>query len=280
MRGMRQWYYATPAGQQAQTDETNLPGLVKSGQITPDTLVWRDGLTQWTPAATALPALFAVSPPVVLPSSSGSTVITPPSSVIAPSAAPARPAPASVAPSVAPAATSVHAAPQASVGGSSPASSQDAVVRRVMAPLYQRKGWLKFMAVVVIVSSIPSAFMLIGIPLVIAGVMLLKAAGRLEQAHVTGDIAAAEETSRNLANYFFIQALVLLISLALAIVASIVMSFVVIGGASLGLMNSQQGSEPLRWEEYDGATLPADTEEVAPETEPADELAPAAPGSR
>lgn len=119
--------------------------------------------------------------------------------------------------------------------------------------------------------------MLIGIPLLIAGVMLFKAASRVEQAHVTGDITAAEETSRNISSFFFIQAVFTLVMFAVALIASVVMAFIVVGGASVGLMQQKKAAESHHWK-YEQPTLPANTEEGAPES--ADELAPVAPGSR
>ena len=48
---MAQWYY-TNAGQQAgPVDESQLKGLVSSGQVGPQDLVWKDGMANWLPAA-------------------------------------------------------------------------------------------------------------------------------------------------------------------------------------------------------------------------------------
>ncbi len=61
---MKTWHYATPDNQQRQTTEDALPGLVQNGTINPNTRVWTAGMENWTPAAQALPNLFAqASPP-------------------------------------------------------------------------------------------------------------------------------------------------------------------------------------------------------------------------
>lgn len=55
---MKQWHYADANKQQHQTTEEELPALVSHGVITPTTMVWSAGLTNWQPADQALPDLF------------------------------------------------------------------------------------------------------------------------------------------------------------------------------------------------------------------------------
>ena len=46
---MNQWYYAINQERKGPVDEATMADLAKSGVITPDTLVWRQGLTEWQP---------------------------------------------------------------------------------------------------------------------------------------------------------------------------------------------------------------------------------------
>lgn len=55
---MTTWHYATATNEQRQTTEAELPGLIHSGVITPQTKVWSSGMANWTPAAEVLPHLF------------------------------------------------------------------------------------------------------------------------------------------------------------------------------------------------------------------------------
>lgn len=65
------WYYAIGGDRRGPVDEQSFDELVRLGNITPDTLVWRDGMADWQPLKTALPA--APSPaPVTAPSANPS----------------------------------------------------------------------------------------------------------------------------------------------------------------------------------------------------------------
>lgn len=55
---MKTWHYATSSSEQLQTTEAELPGLIESGAITPQTRVWSSGMANWTPASEVLPHLF------------------------------------------------------------------------------------------------------------------------------------------------------------------------------------------------------------------------------
>jgi hypothetical protein len=57
------WHILDPQGNSMEVTEAQLSGIARAGQITPETLVWRDGMAEWIPAASALPHLFASAPP-------------------------------------------------------------------------------------------------------------------------------------------------------------------------------------------------------------------------
>ena len=67
------WYYAVGQQQQGPLDDTQLDALIAAGTISPDTLVWREGMGNWQPLRVARPG-SAVAPPGAVPplaSSSG-----------------------------------------------------------------------------------------------------------------------------------------------------------------------------------------------------------------
>lgn len=47
------WYFAKGGQQQGPVPAATLRGLIQSGQVGPDDLVWRDGLADWVPARSA-----------------------------------------------------------------------------------------------------------------------------------------------------------------------------------------------------------------------------------
>jgi hypothetical protein len=57
------WHILDPQGNSMEVTEAQLSGIARAGQITPETLVWRDGMPEWIAAASALPHLFASAPP-------------------------------------------------------------------------------------------------------------------------------------------------------------------------------------------------------------------------
>ena len=68
------WYYAVGQQQQGPIDEAQLDALLASGQITQETLVWRDGLPSWQPLRTARPSpATAAAPAGAIPPSAGAT---------------------------------------------------------------------------------------------------------------------------------------------------------------------------------------------------------------
>lgn len=46
---MAQWHYGSSAGQHGPVEENELRALIASGNVGPETLVWRDGMSDWLP---------------------------------------------------------------------------------------------------------------------------------------------------------------------------------------------------------------------------------------
>ena len=59
---MKTWHYANSQEDQNQASEAELPSLVASGTITPQTKIWSKGMDNWAFAGQALPQLFAGAP--------------------------------------------------------------------------------------------------------------------------------------------------------------------------------------------------------------------------
>ena len=59
IEAMKTWHYLTPSRSTATVLEEGLDELVQSGGLTPQTMVWTDGMAGWQPAAQVLPAIFA-----------------------------------------------------------------------------------------------------------------------------------------------------------------------------------------------------------------------------
>jgi hypothetical protein len=63
------WYYALGGQQQGPVDDAQLDSLIAAGTVTPETLVWREGLPNWQPLRLARPGTAPVAagglPPVI-----------------------------------------------------------------------------------------------------------------------------------------------------------------------------------------------------------------------
>jgi uncharacterized membrane protein len=72
---MSDWYYAADNEQKGPLNESELKASLASGKLAADTLVWKDGMDNWTPASQVPAFTFrqpptpaAVQPPVSVPS--------------------------------------------------------------------------------------------------------------------------------------------------------------------------------------------------------------------
>lgn len=62
------WYYSVGQEQKGPVTDEQLQGLAKDGVVTGDTLVWREGLTEWQPYRTALGGATAANATSAAPS--------------------------------------------------------------------------------------------------------------------------------------------------------------------------------------------------------------------
>jgi len=208
----QQWLFVSATGQQFTANEPDVPALVQSGQISAQTLMWREGMPQWMPAASVFPILFSASSAVTQPMVGGPA-----------SGAAARAAAATAAP--APATSGRPASPTAT------SALGEAAIRRLAGPLIERKGWIKLLGVLCIIGGIFSLpALLIGLLPIFAGVSLMKMAGHLERVQAGGDFAQLEEVQRNAAKFFFFQGI--FVSIYLAFIVLVIGLGLIGGGAA------------------------------------------------
>lgn len=82
------WYYAQNGQQRGPVELTDLQGLLTSGQLTGQDLVWTEGMPQWQPAASVpevMPPAAAPAPqPVPLPAQPSESMPVPAAPYVAP----------------------------------------------------------------------------------------------------------------------------------------------------------------------------------------------------
>ena len=54
-----QWYFLSDTQQQVPVQEEHLAGLVQTGVVRPNTMIWREGMAEWISCSEAKPELFA-----------------------------------------------------------------------------------------------------------------------------------------------------------------------------------------------------------------------------
>jgi len=100
------------------------------------------------------------------------------------------------------------------------ASPTDSIqtVKEITIPLFQAKGWMKLLGVLLIITGVLYAITVAGILIcwlpIWMGVLLFKAADAAEAAQLGGDKAQLVESLSKLKTFFTIQGVLILISLA------------------------------------------------------------------
>ncbi len=90
------------------------------------------------------------------------------------------------------------------------------MVQQLSLPIYQARGWLKFLGVMTIIGGIPSVFVLVGILQIWIGILLFQAGSSLNSAGQFGDKFAFLRSMGNLKTYFLIQGILTLLGLVFA----------------------------------------------------------------
>ncbi len=58
-----EWFYAKRGKQEGPIDIATLQGMLRSGQVAPTDLVWRDGMPEWAPAGQIAELSAGAGPP-------------------------------------------------------------------------------------------------------------------------------------------------------------------------------------------------------------------------
>ncbi len=103
------------------------------------------------------------------------------------------------------------------------ADDQLTLVREMGFPLYQGKGWIKFLGILSIVQGVIAALTIVGIifawlPIWI-GVLLYQSATTMEKAYAMGDRKTFADAMGKLKTYFLIQGITALLGIIIAIFA-------------------------------------------------------------
>jgi hypothetical protein len=116
------------------------------------------------------------------------------------------------------------------------------LIQELSVPLYQAKGWMKLLGVVMIVHGVLTALSLVGIIVawlpIWLGVLLFKSAGMVEGAQLSGDKTQMLEGLRKLKTYFVINGVLMLIVLVL-----IAASFLMFGAGIFALLSESGGMQ-------------------------------------
>jgi hypothetical protein len=122
------------------------------------------------------------------------------------------------------------------VTGSAPQG--DELVKDLSRHLYQAKGWMKLLGVLSIIQGVLMIFSIWGILLcwlpIWIGVVLHRAAGRVEMAYLGGDRSAMREGTEQLQRFFTINGVLALIYV---VITGAVLFFLLVAGG-LGALSS------------------------------------------
>ncbi len=99
-------------------------------------------------------------------------------------------------------------------------------MKDVALPLYQAKGWIRFLGVMMIVVGALYAITIIGLLFawlpIWLGVLLFQASSRIEHAYEGGGALSFMESLQKLKTYFIVNGVVVLVSLILAVLVVVV----------------------------------------------------------
>jgi hypothetical protein len=97
------------------------------------------------------------------------------------------------------------------------APQENQIVQQLSMPIYQARGWLKFLGVMTIIGGIPSVFILVGILQIWIGILLFQAGSSIDSAGQFGDKFAFLRSMSNLKTYFVLQGILTLLGIILAL---------------------------------------------------------------
>ena len=118
---------------------------------------------------------------------------------------------------------------------------EKSLVREISSPIFNSRGWIKFLGIVMLVYGIFMALTIVGIIIawlpIWIGILLIQAGSRIEQAKAIGNKIALVRSLESLGTYFTVYGVMALIG----IIISVVMMIVVL---STGLLYNLQEYVP------------------------------------
>ena len=117
-------------------------------------------------------------------------------------------------------------------------NNSNALVTELSTPIYQAKGWMKLVGVLMILYGVLVALSIVGIIIawlpIWMGVLLFQSASSAEQANMTGDQTALYVSLGKLKTYFTIMGVMTLLGLILTVVGFVMG----LGGAFMAGINT------------------------------------------
>jgi len=111
------------------------------------------------------------------------------------------------------------------------------LVKELSLPIYQSKGWMKLLGVVLIIQGVLAIFTIVGIIIfwlpVWLGILIFKAANFIEVAQLNGDKVQLLEALKKIKTFFIINGVLMLAALIMMAI-----SFIISGGAIFSLLNN------------------------------------------
>jgi hypothetical protein len=108
-----------------------------------------------------------------------------------------------------------------------PAQQDTRLIQELSAPIYQARGWLKFLGVLSIIGGIGQALSIVGILVawlpIWMGVLMFQAGSSIDSASLFGDKFAFLRSLGNLKTYFVLQGILVLIGIILAVIMLCIM---------------------------------------------------------
>jgi hypothetical protein len=118
-----------------------------------------------------------------------------------------------------------------------PAPADSQMVRELSTPIYQARGWLKFLGVLSIIGGIGQALSIVGILFawlpIWMGVLMFQAGSSIDSAGQFGDKFAFLRSMGNLKTYFMLQGILTLLAILVAVTMLCIMFILPLLGFTL-----------------------------------------------
>ena len=95
------------------------------------------------------------------------------------------------------------------------------IIRKMSHPIYEARGWMKFIGILAIFSGITAIFSIIGILIcwlpIWMGILLFQAGTKIENAQLDGNADEFLKSLKKIKTYFLINGIILLIGVVITI---------------------------------------------------------------